>query len=79
MLISMPIMVALGLTGARVWVRVTDVAKPVAGAVVRALCLLGTYADENGLFTVWMTVFFGIAGYLLRKMDIQPAPRSRSP
>ena len=74
MLISMPIMVALGLTGARLWVRVTEVPKGAVAALVVALCLLGTYASENNIFAIWITVFFGIAGYLLRKVDIEPAP-----
>jgi len=42
--------------------------------MVTALCLLGSYASQNDVFAMWTTVFFGIAGYILKKIDVQPAP-----
>jgi putative tricarboxylic transport membrane protein len=36
--------------------------------------LLGSYAAQNDVFAIWTTVFFGIVGYILKKIDIQPAP-----
>jgi putative tricarboxylic transport membrane protein len=43
-------------------------------ALVAALCLLGSYAAQNDIFAIWTTVFFGVVGYVLKKIDIQPAP-----
>jgi putative tricarboxylic transport membrane protein len=70
----MPFMVALGLGGARLWVKVTQIPRPIMAALVAALCLLGSYAAQNDIFAIWTTVFFGIVGYVLKKIDIQPAP-----
>jgi putative tricarboxylic transport membrane protein len=74
MLVTMPFMVVLGLGGARLWVRVTQVPKSIIAALVCAMCLLGSYASQNDMFAMWTTVFFGIVGYLLQKIDIHPAP-----
>lgn len=74
LLVGMPLMVALGLWGARLWIKVTLIPKPVVAAIVAAMCLLGCYAAENDIFAVWTAVFFGVVGYLLRKADIHPAP-----
>jgi putative tricarboxylic transport membrane protein len=74
MIVTMPLMVALGLGGVRLWVRVTQIPKAVIAPLVTALCLLGSYATQNDISAVWTTIVFGIAGYALKKIDIQPAP-----
>ena len=74
LIVGMPIMVVLGLGGARLWVKVTQIPKPVVAALVGATCLLGTYASTRDISAVWTAVFFGVTGYLLRKADIHPAP-----
>ena len=74
LLLTMPLMVILGLGGARLWAKVTQIPRPIMAALVAALCLLGSYASQNDIFAIWTTVFFGIVGYILKKIDIQPAP-----
>ena len=74
MILTMPFMVVLGLGGVRLWVRVTQVPKRIIAPMVTALCLLGSYASQNDIFAIWTTVFFGVVGYILKKIDIQPAP-----
>jgi putative tricarboxylic transport membrane protein len=74
MIVTMPLMVILGLGGVRIWVRVTQIPKIVIAPLVTALCLLGSYSSENDIHAVWTTIVFGIAGYILKKVDIQPAP-----
>ncbi|MFC6674183.1 tripartite tricarboxylate transporter permease [Marinobacterium aestuariivivens] len=74
LLLGLPIMLALGLMGVRVWVRVTLVPKGIVASVVAGICLLGAYASTNDVFTVAVTAFFGVAGYLLRKVGVHPAP-----
>ena len=34
----------------------------------------GSYASQNDVFAIYTTVFFGIVGYGLNKIDIHPAP-----
>jgi putative tricarboxylic transport membrane protein len=74
LIVTMPFMVALGLLGVRLWVRVTQIPRGVIAGLVGAMCLLGSYASENDIFAMWVTVFFGIVGYLFKKLDIHPAP-----
>lgn len=74
LLIGMPFMVLLGLFGVRLWIRLTQVPKGIIAAIVCATCLLGTYAEGNEIFSIWIAVAFGIVGYALEKVDIRPAP-----
>ena len=74
MIVAMPFMVLLGLTGLRLWVKVTLVPRGMIAGLVAAMCLLGSYATQNDMFAVWTTVFFGILGYFFKKANIHPAP-----
>jgi putative tricarboxylic transport membrane protein len=74
MIIAMPFMVAMGLAGLRLWVKVTLVPRGMIAGLVAAMCLLGSYASQNDIFAVWTTIFFGILGYFLKKAKIHPAP-----
>ena len=74
LLIGAPIMAALGLFGAKLWARVTLIPRGVVATCVASICILGSYAADNDLFAVYITVIFGILGYILRKINIQPAP-----
>ncbi len=74
LLVGMPLMVLVGLYGARLWVRITQVPKGAVAGIVVAMCLLGTFAESNDIFAIWIAVAFGIIGYVLGKVDIEPAP-----
>lgn len=74
LLIGMPLMVLLGLWGARLWVRVTLIPRPVVAGIVAGACLIGVYASSNDMVAVWTAVVFGIVGYVLRKAHVEPAP-----
>jgi putative tricarboxylic transport membrane protein len=74
LLIGMPFMVVLGLFGAKLWVKVTSIPRAVVAAIVCATCLLGTFSESNDIFSIWVAVVFGIIGYVLSKVDIEPAP-----
>ncbi len=74
LIIGMPIMVVVGLWGARLWVRLTLVPKSIIAPVVAAICLLGCYAESGEMFAVYTAIAFGVGGYLLRKVGIGPTP-----
>lgn len=42
-------------------------------SLVVLLCLVGTYSVNNSLLDLWVLVFMGGAGYLLRKLGFDPA------
>lgn len=74
LLIGMPFMVVLGLYGSRLWVRLTQIPRGVVAGIVCAVCLLGTFSESKDIFSIWVAVGFGIVGYLLEKVRVEPAP-----
>lgn len=74
LIIGVPLMVVVGLLGARVWVKVVDIPTSLLAAIVTAISIVGAYASENSMFPVYVTLVFGFLGYVLRKMDIPLAP-----
>jgi putative tricarboxylic transport membrane protein len=42
--------------------------------VVFVLCVIGPYAITQRMFDVWVMLFFGVVGFLLRRMDYPMAP-----
>lgn len=72
--VSVPLMILIGLLGARFWAKVSDIPRPIVAAIVAAISLIGSYASENSVFPVMITLAFGILGYVLRKLDIPLAP-----
>ena len=74
LLIGAPIMLAIGLLGARLWVQVTLVPKSILAVAVAGVCVLGAYAHGSSMYPVWIMIAFGVIGYGLRKVGIHPAP-----
>ncbi|MCF8482772.1 MAG: tripartite tricarboxylate transporter permease [Rhodospirillum sp.] len=72
--VGVPIMVFIGLAGAKAWARVADVPRPIVAGVVAGVCVIGAYSSSNSLFPVGVTLIFGIVGYLLRKGGVPLAP-----
>lgn len=72
--IGVPVMIVIGLAGARLWAQVANIPRPAIAAMVATICLIGAYASENSMFPVWVMTAFGIIGYVLRKARIPLAP-----
>lgn len=74
LLVGLPIMVAIGMFGVPLWVRLTEIPRPAIATVVASVAMLGAYSQANDSFEVLVCCVFGVIGYGLRKADIQPAP-----
>lgn len=74
LLLGVPIMIAIGLFGVPLWVRLTRIPRPAIATIVASVAMLGAYAESNDSFEVLVCAVFGVIGYGLRKADIQPAP-----
>jgi len=74
LLVGLPVMLLIGLFGARLWVQITRIPRPVIATVVASICMLGSYAASNDTFEMMVTAAFGVIGYVLRRCDIHPAP-----
>lgn len=74
LLVGLPVMVAIGLFGVPLWVRLTRIPRPAIATVVASVAMLGAYSEANDSFEMLICAVFGVIGYGLRKADIQPAP-----
>ena len=56
------------------FVRILNVKTSTLNALIFAFILVGAYALENSMFTVGVTLFFGLLGYILKKVGVPAAP-----
>jgi len=42
--------------------------------LIVVLCVVGVYSLQNSLFEVWLMFFFGLLGYVMKKLDFPAAP-----
>ncbi len=57
-----------------VWVQVLRVPYRILFPLILLFCLIGAYSINNSLFDIVVMLFFGVLGYLFRKLEYEPAP-----
>jgi len=57
-----------------IWVQVLRVPYKILFPVILLFCLIGAYSLSNNIFDIFSMLFFGVLGYLFRKLDYEPAP-----
>jgi putative tricarboxylic transport membrane protein len=57
-----------------VWVRLLKVPYSVLMPLIITISAVGVFATDNNIFDMWVMFFFGVVGYLMRKMGYPPAP-----
>lgn len=50
-----------------VWARLVTVPYKFLGPVILGICLVAGYSPRNNMFDVWVTLIFGVVGYLFKK------------
>src|SRR3990172_6698250 len=73
-LLAHPIMVLLIGAGARLFMRIVTVPKPVLIPVVLVFCVIGAYALNNIIENVYVLLLFGVLGYAMVKLGFPLAP-----
>lgn len=68
------ILVCVGLGALGLFVRILNVKTSTLNALIFAFVLMGAYALQNSMFTVGITLFFGVLGYVFKKLKIPAAP-----
>ena len=68
------ILVIIGICGVSLFVKVLNVKGTTLNALIFAFILMGAYALENSMSTVGLTLFFGILGYIFKKLNVPAAP-----
>lgn len=68
------ILVILGVCGLSLFIKILNIKGTTLNALIFAFILIGAYALENSMFTVGLTLFFGILGYIFKKLEVPAAP-----
>ncbi len=68
------LLLALGLLGTRLWVRIIEAPRAVLFPLILVVALVGSYGVANSLFDVWVCVAFGALGWVLRRYGFPTAP-----
>ena len=74
MLLANLALLLVGLAGSRLWIRVTDVPKPVLFVLISLMAVIGAYSVRHSMFDVFCCLGFGILGWILKRKDYPLAP-----
>jgi putative tricarboxylic transport membrane protein len=74
MYVGNAILLVLNLPLVGLFVSVLRLPQHVLATLVLLLCLVGAYSLNNSQLDLWVLVVFGIFGYGLRKLAIDPSP-----
>lgn len=73
-LVALVFILVVGLAIARPLARLLAFPRHIVLAVITLLCVIGAYAIDGNLFDVWIALIAGVAGWLLKKVDVHPPP-----
>ncbi len=65
---------AVGLLGAQLFVRVTDLSKKLLYPLIFVFAIVGSYAVTNSMYPVVVCVAFGVVGWIFRRYGFPTAP-----
>lgn len=67
-------LVVLNLPLIGLWVSLLRIPYTILFPAIIAFCCIGVYSVDNSAFAVYMVTISGLAGYLLMKLECEPAP-----
>jgi putative tricarboxylic transport membrane protein len=68
------LLVILNLPLIGIWVRLLRVPYHLMYPAILVFCCVGVYSLNNSVFDIYLAAFFGLVGYVLVKLDCEPAP-----
>jgi putative tricarboxylic transport membrane protein len=68
------VLLALNLPLVGLFVRVLRIPYAYLYPLIIMFCIVGVYLVNNSIVDVWIMLIMGVVGYLLRKVDFDPAP-----
>ncbi len=74
MFVGNVMLVVLNLPLIGLWVRLLRVPYAYLFPAILVFCCIGTYSLKNDVFDVMTMAAFGVFGYILKKLDCEPAP-----
>ena len=67
-------LIVLNLPMVRIWVQLLRVPYRWLFPAILVFCCIGVYSVNNSVWDLWVTIFFGVVGYIFRKLDCEAAP-----
>jgi putative tricarboxylic transport membrane protein len=74
MIVANVVMIALGFVAAMSFAMLMRVPAPVLNTFIIVFCFLGAFALRNDMADVWLTMLFGVAGFVMRRYDLPIPP-----
>jgi putative tricarboxylic transport membrane protein len=74
MYIGNVMLLILNLPMVGLWVQLLRVPYAILAPIIVLFCCVGVYSVRNTVFDIWVMGIFGIIGYFLRKVDLEPGP-----
>ena len=74
MFLSSIFLLFIGLAGIRLFVRTTNIKKPILYTLIFMFTVIGSYAISNSLFDVGVCIAFGVIGWLFKRYNYPAAP-----
>jgi putative tricarboxylic transport membrane protein len=74
MIVANIAMLAVGALGVRFFAKIIGVQKEILIPVIFVLSLIGSYAMRQNIFDVYLTIGFGVVGYLMQRYDYPLSP-----
>jgi putative tricarboxylic transport membrane protein len=74
MFIGNVMLVIINLPMIGIWIKLLQVPYRMLFMVILVISAIGIYSVNNSVFDVYLTAGFGLLGYILRKLDCEPAP-----
>ena len=56
------------------WVQILKIPYWILFPLILLFCVIGVYSLNNNVVEIFIMIFFGALGYLMRKLDFEPAP-----
>ena len=56
------------------WVRLLQIPYKILYPVILCMICIGVYSLSNSVFEIWLVIIFGLAGYVMKLVDLEPAP-----
>lgn len=74
MYIGNAMLLVLNLPLIPLWVQLLKVPQRILFPLILLFCILGSYSVNNNILDVFVMILFGLAGYVLRKLEYEVAP-----
>jgi TctA family transporter len=74
MLVGNVMLLVLNLPLIGLWIRLLSIPYRFLNPTILVFCCVGVYAVSNNTFDLLVAAFFGAVGYVLKKLDCEPAP-----